>query len=155
VGGLIFGAEFYPYDNPARKQRVSIDIQFGALYVSEGRGYNELSDAIGKMLYSEEYFTLGGSIGVYARPVEYVQLKLNASLYTDTEHFLTNEPIGKDVNHNCRGDSGASCVDLGNPGGNSVEVSPNFDFRYDMPGTRFRISEVTVFTIMATGVVNF
>ena len=151
VGGFVFGAEFFPYDYPARSQSVSIDIQLGALYVSEGRTYNELSNAIGKMLYNEEYLSLGGSFGVYARAAKYIQLRLNASFYTDTEHFLTTEPVGKDLDGACPTGSGA-CVDLSNSGG---EINPNFDFRYDMPGRRFRITEVTVFQIMATGVVNF
>jgi hypothetical protein len=152
VGGFLFGAEFFPYDNPEHSQSVSIDIQLGALYVSEGRSANELSDAVGKLLYNEEYLTLGGSFGVYARAAKYVQLRLNASVYTDTEHFLTNEPVGKDLDGSCRGDASSRCVDLDNHSG---EISPTFDFRYDMPGRRFRITEVTVFQVMATGVVNF
>lgn len=152
VGGFLFGAEFFPYDNPEKEQSVSIDIQLGAIYVSEGRGYNELSDAVGKLLYNEEYLSLGGSIGVYGRAAKYVQLRVNASLYTDTGHFLTTEPVGKDLDGACRGDASSRCVDLDNHSG---EISPNFDFRYDMPGRRFRITEVTVFQVMATGVVNF
>ncbi|MGC4115411.1 MAG: hypothetical protein QM765_12570 [Myxococcales bacterium] len=152
VGGFLFGAEFFPYDNPEKSQSVSIDIQLGALYISEGRGYNELSDALGKLLYNEEYLSLGGSIGVYGRAAKYVQLRVNASFYTDTPHFLTTEPVGKDRDGACRGDSSSRCVDLDNHSG---EISPTFDFRYDMPGRRFRITEVTVFQIMATGVVNF
>lgn len=143
VGGLLFGAEFYPYDDPVRKQRVGIDLQLGAIYVSEGRSYNELSDLLGKLLYNDEYLTLGGSFGVYARPVEYVQLRLNASLYTDTEHFLTTESIGKDRD----GNGGVSLQ--------SNEVNPNFDFRYDLAGRRFRITEVTVFSVGVNAVANF
>ncbi|HEY3446998.1 MAG TPA: hypothetical protein VGK67_11570 [Myxococcales bacterium] len=152
VGGFVFGAEFFPFDNPDKFQSVSIDLQLGAIYISEGRTYNELSDAIGKLLYNEEYLSLGGSIGVYGRAAKYVQLRVNASLYTDTQHFLTSEPVGKDLDGACRGDASSRCVDLDNHSG---EISPNFDFRYDMPGRRFRITEVTVFQIMATGVVNF
>lgn len=143
VGGFLFGAEVYPYDSRERQQRVSVDLQLGALYVSEGRTYNELSDVLGKLLYTEEYIVLGGAFGVNARFAQYVQLKLNASLYTNTAHFLTNEPVGKDVNGN-------AVVDL-----NTTEMSPSFDARYDVPGRRFRLSEVSVFTVMATGMVNF
>ncbi|MBI5549368.1 MAG: hypothetical protein HY901_36240 [Deltaproteobacteria bacterium] len=152
VAGFTFGAEFFPYDNPARQQRVGIDLQLGALYITEGRTANELSDAVGKLLYNEEYLTLGGSFGVYARAAQYVQLRLNTSLYTDTEHFLTDEPVGKDLDGACRGDASSRCGDLDNQ---ASEINPSFDFRYDMPGRRFRISEVTVFSIMAHAVVNF
>jgi hypothetical protein len=150
IGSLLFGAEFFPYDDPVRKQAVSIDLQLGATYVSEGRTYNELSDALGKLLWTEEYMALGGSLGVNARPVEFVQLRLNAGLYHETEHFLTGKKIGSDVDGACAGDSSTQCIDLG-----ANEINPNFDFRYDMPGRRFRISEVSVFTVMATGVLSF
>lgn len=150
-GGILFGAEFYPYDDPAKHQRVGFDIQLGGTYVSEGRVENELSDALGKLLYTEEYLTLGGHVGVYARAADFVQLRLNASLYHDTEHFLTNEPVGKDRNNSCPS-GGKPCIDLDNKAG---EISPNYDFRYDTPGRRFRVNQVTVFSVMATGTVNF
>ncbi|HCF61361.1 MAG TPA: hypothetical protein DFS52_25615 [Myxococcales bacterium] len=150
VAGLLFGAEFFPYDDPMRKQSVSIDLQAAGSYVSSGRVYNELSDAAGKLLWTEEYMTIGGSIGVNARPVEYVQFRLSASLYHETEHFLSGEQIGKDINNACGDDTSRACVDLG-----TNEVNPTFDFRYDMPGRRFRISETSVFSVMATGVLNF
>jgi len=152
IGALTFGAEFFAYDDPARNQQVGIDIQLGGKYISEGRVYNELSDALGKLLYTEEYLTVGGSFGIYARAAEYVQLQLTASLYHDTEHFLTTEPVGKDLDGMCKGDASASCVDLDN---RQHEINPDFDFRYDMPGRRFRISETNVFTLMATGTLSF
>jgi hypothetical protein len=146
VGGFIAGAELLPLDDPSGHQQIAIDFQVGGFYNSSGRIYNELSDALGKQLYTEEYLTLGGSIGLYARAAEYVQLKLNASLYTDTSHFLTNESMGKDLD-------GSGRIELADP--TSVELNPNFDPRYDVTGRRFRISEVNVFTIMATGTVSF
>ncbi len=151
-GGFLFGAEFYPYDSPARSQRVSIDVQLGAIYNSEGRVVNELSDATRKLNYTEEYLTLGGSFGVYARAAKYVQLRLNASLYTDTEHLLTKEEIGRDVDGLCASKPGAGCIDLDN---HNNELNPTFDFRYDMLGRRFRINEVAIFKVMATAQVNF
>ena len=151
LAGVLFGAEFFPYDAPEKHQRVGIDIQLGGTWVSEGRTYNELSDALGKLLYTEEYLTLGGQVGVYARAADAVQLRLNASLYHDTEHFLTSEPFGKDLDGKCPGTSGG-CVNLDN---SSNEISPSFDFRYDTPGRRFRISQVTVFSVMATGAITF
>ncbi len=151
LAGVLFGAEFYLYDAPEKHQRVGIDIQLGGTWVGEGRIPNELSDALGKLLYTEDHFTLGGQVGVYARAAEAVQLRLNASLYHDTEHFLTNEPIGRDLGGKCPA-GGPACIDTGN---GSKELSPNFDFRYDLPGRRFRISQVTVFQAMATGAISF
>lgn len=152
LAGFLFGAEFYAFDEPARHQRVGFDLQLSGQYTSEGRFYNELSDALKKLLYTEEYLSVGGSFGIYARASEFVQLRLNASLHHETEHFLTDESVGKDVDGACKGDSSQRCVDLDN---RSADINPNFDFRYDMPGRRFRISEVNVFTIMATGAISF
>lgn len=148
---VVFGAEFYAYDDPSKHQRVGFDLQLGGTWVSEGRIANELSDALGKLLYTEEYLTLGGKVGVYARAADFVQLRLNASLYHDTEHFLTNEPVGKDRDNACSS-GGSPCIDLDN---RAKEINPNYDFRYDTPGRRFRINQVTVFSVMATGTINF
>ncbi len=154
LANLLFGAEFYAYDDPVKKQRIGFDLQGTVRFVSEGRYYNELSDALGKILYTEEFMTVGGQFGIYAGiGSEYVQLKLllNAGLYHNTEHFLTNESVGKDLDNACRGEPG-SCVDLDNRAG---EINPNFDFRYDMPGRRFRISEINTFNVMARAIISF
>lgn len=155
VANLLFGAEFYAYDAPDKNQRIGFDLQGAVRYVSEGRYYNELSDALGKILQTEEYLTVGGLFGVYASVgTQYVQLKLmlTAGLYHNTEHFLTNESVGRDLDNACRGDTSTRCVDLDNRSG---EINPNFDFRYDMPGRRFRISEVNTFDLMARAVISF
>ncbi len=34
-------------------------------------------------------------------------------------------------------------------------MNPNFDWRYDAPGRRFRISEVSVFELSFAGVLQF
>ncbi|MFN7132163.1 MAG: hypothetical protein ACK4N5_08775 [Myxococcales bacterium] len=155
VANLLFGSEFYAYDDPDKHQRVGFDIRGHIRYTSEGRAYNELSDALGKLLYTEEYLTVGGTFGIYAGiGSEHVQMRLllNASLFHDTEHFLTNESVGKDLDGACKGDTSSRCVDLDN---RANEINPNFDFRYDMPGRRFRISEVNTFNIMARAMISF
>jgi hypothetical protein len=150
VAGLVFGAEFYPYDEPAKHQRVGVDLQLGGLWISQGRTYNELSDALGKLLYTDEYLTVGGQVGIYARAAQYVQLRLNASLYRDTDHFLTNEPIGS-----CSGSAPGGGPCNISVGGANKDISPNFDFRYDQPGRRFLISQSMVYSVMATGTLSF
>lgn len=168
IGGFQFGSEFYAYDDPERFQRVAVDLQLGTTYFSEGRYYNELSDALRKQLYTQDHFQLGGKLSLHARAAEYVALRLTVGLFYETEHFLTMEAIGKDRKRPAGGQPGDcilpvpppgtadSCgnnrVDLDNAG---REINPNFDFRYDLPGRRFRISEIRVLYLMATGVVNF
>jgi hypothetical protein len=144
-GTAIFGAEFWAYDDPERHQAVTIDLRGVGTFVSEGRYYNELSDALGKLLYTEQYMTLGGQITVNARAAPYVQLQLTAGYYHDTDHFLTDESVGQDLDGNKE-------VDLDN---HNHEINPTYDFRYDSVGRRFRISQVNVFTVAATGVLTF
>ena len=43
-------------------------------------------------------------------------------------------------------------VDLDN---RAKEINPNFDFRYDLPGRRFRLSDTRTWGISVTGLVNF
>ncbi len=50
------------------------------------------------------------------------------------------------------GDCGNNRVNLDNL---NREINPNFDFRYDLPGRRFKIQDSTTLTLMATGVVHF
>jgi hypothetical protein len=34
-------------------------------------------------------------------------------------------------------------------------MNPNFDWRYDAPGRRFRVSEVAIFALSVGGIVQF
>ena len=68
----------------------------------------------------------------------------------NTEHFLTNESIGTDLNK--PGEAGYGTVD---PIGNPSELNPNFDSRVDRVGRRFRISEQMVFRVNVTASFNF
>ncbi len=143
IGKATFGAEFWAYDDPEHHQYVTIDLRGEGSFVSDGRYYNEMSDALGKLLYTEQYFRVGGHIGINARAAQYVQLKIMAAYYHDTYHFLTNESVGQDLNGNGQ-------VDL-----NTQEVNPNYDFRWDSVGRRFRISQVNDFEVSATGQLTF
>lgn len=142
VGGFIFGSEFNAYDEPARYQKFALDLRGIVTYVSEGRYFNEMSDLFGKLLYTQEYLQVGGQAGFTAHAAEYVHLKASATLLYNTEHNLTDEQIGKDLNDN-------GSVDITQT---PEEVNPNFDWRTDMVSRRFRAAESTVFRvdIMAT-----
>jgi hypothetical protein len=136
-GGILFGAEFNAYDEPSKHQKVALDIRGIATYVSEGRYYNEMSDLFAKYLYTEEYFECGGRLGFNAHAAEYVHLKASGELVYRTEHSLTNESIGKDLNGNSTVDITAS----------PIEINPNFDWRSDMVSRRFRMSESAIFRL--------
>jgi hypothetical protein len=129
IAGLTFGTELVPYENEAEQQRVAIDFRLFADYTSSQRFYNELTDASGKLHWTDDYMTMGGFFGLYLRASRFVTLQATASLSTSTAHWLTGETMGDD--------------------------NPNFDWRYDAPGRRFRISEVSNFGMSFAGVLTF
>ncbi|MBI3183129.1 MAG: hypothetical protein HYZ28_13405 [Myxococcales bacterium] len=145
VGGFIIGSEFNAYEEPAMHQKVAMDIRGYVTYVSEGRYFNELSDVFQKLHYTQDYLQLGGSFGLVAHAAEYVHLKATASLLYNTEHTLTDESIGKDLDGN-------GTVDIS---ANPKEINPNFDWRTDMVSRRFRATETSIFRIDVVGVFNF
>ena len=155
MGGVSFGAEFLPYVDPARFVRVALQLSFTADYVSEGRVFNELSDALQKTLYGDEFLRISGTLCARVQASRYAKFHLLATYGHETTHFLTGESIGTDLD-------GTGLVEL--PGIDTdpaVDVSPNpeqnpnYDFRYDQPGRRFRVEETTIFRILIVGEVDF
>ncbi len=147
TGGVDFGAEFVAYDDPDVDVKTAIDVGFGAQYVSEGRVYSELSDALGRLTYISDYAHFYGHLGVLVKASQYAKFHLTGTFAHDTAHMLTDESIGKDMD-------GSGLVELYN---NKVspERNPNYDFRWDQPGRRFRIEETTHFTLWISGEVDF
>ncbi len=136
IAGITFGTEVIPYENAAESQRVSLDFRLFGDYTSSQRFYNELTDANGKLNWTEDYLTMGGYFGAYLRASKFITLQASATLSTTTPHWLTGESLG--------GTAAAPS-----------SWNPNFDWRYDSPGHRFRISEVSNFTMSFAGVLTF
>lgn len=63
----------------------------------------------------------------------------------NTERFLTNEVIGRDLNNN-------QAVDVDT---HPEEYNPNYDARIDRAGRRFRIQEQYVFRLQVSATFNF
>jgi hypothetical protein len=143
VAGLVFGTELVPYEDVKEQQKLSIDLRFFSELTSKQRFYNELTDATGRLHQTEGYMEVGGLVGLYLRASQYVQLQAKASLSTRTAHDLTGESFYR----NGWPATGAP-VD-------TAAVNPNFDWRYDAPGRRFRISEVSIFELSFGGVLQF
>jgi hypothetical protein len=132
MAGLTFGTEVVPYEDHVEMQRVALDFRLFADYTSSHRFYNELTDATGKLHQTDGYLTMGGMVGLYLRASRFVSLQATASLATRSAHWLTGE----------------SQDTAGLP-------NPNFDWRYDAPGRRFWISEVSLFELGFAGVLQF
>jgi hypothetical protein len=143
--GMLFGAEIVPYENAAGGQKVTIDLRLSADYTSSARWYNELTDASGRIHWTDDYATVSALFGLHLKASEFVAIEAQASIGTQTEHFITGESLGS-----VRGeDPGPPYSDT------NAALNPNFDWRYDSPGRRFRVSEVSLFDVRVTGILRF
>ncbi|NBD09156.1 MULTISPECIES: hypothetical protein [Corallococcus] len=143
--GLLFGMELVPFESTAKSQKVALDLRLMGNYVGRGRYYNELTSALRKLLTSEDYFQVGGQIGITARAAEAFTIRASGNFLYNTDHLLTTEALGKDLN-------GDGIVDS-NPG--SPELNPTFDWRYDTVSRRFRAIQSTTFRFDLGASFNF
>ena len=83
---------------------------------------------------------LGG--GVYVS--EHAKLSLNLSLAHETEHYLSNADVGRDLD-------GSGLVEArGQANFNASEHNPTFSAAIDSPGRRLRVEEKTIFNVGVT-----
>ena len=132
---LTFGMELVPFENAAKSQKFTLDLRLLGNYVGRGRYYNELSSALRKLLTSDDYLQVGGQVGITARAAEAFTIRASGNFLYNTDHLLTTEAIGQDLN-------GDGTVDtaVGSP-----ELNPTFDWRYDLVSRRFRAIQSTTF----------
>lgn len=162
LAGLLFGAEFVPFEDTHEAQAITVDLRAFADYTSEQRFYNELTDLSGRLHRTGAYLSMGARAGVNFKASRYVSLSAAASFSTRTGHWLSGEPIGKSRGELPAGDltgrftdaSGATVCDPAagtcNPG-----LNPNFDARYDAPGKRFRVEDVIDLGLQVQATLNF
>jgi hypothetical protein len=156
TSGLIAGAEFMVFDQPAKKQRFIADARGHVTYVSPGRYYNELSGLTRRLMYTGDFLQVGGALGLTANVAEYMTLRARATLEYESDHPLSNEPLGKDFTCTSPSAQTGTCqnntVDyLSNPG----EVNPNFDYRMDLVARQFRATAVFNFGVQLSASFNF
>jgi hypothetical protein len=145
VGNFTFGSEIIAFERPDRFQRLVIDLRGFWQYTSIGRTYNEMSDLMGKLLSTSDFGTVGAQVGFVGQAAEFVLLKAYGSMAYQTERYLTSEDIGKDVNNN-------GVIDISSA---TQEVNPNYDFRVDRVGRRFRMQEQIVWRVHVTATLSF
>jgi hypothetical protein len=133
--GLLFGVELVPLEDRVEGQRLVIDLRATAEYTSKGRWYNELTDATGKLLSTGSYMQLGGLVSFLFRASKHVAVQGQAAYAWESPHLLSGEPLG--------GVAG------------SPDQNPNFDWRWDAPGRRFRVSSASVLTLQVNGILSF
>ncbi|XXF81152.1 hypothetical protein P2318_15720 [Myxococcaceae bacterium GXIMD 01537] len=135
TAGFVFGSEFRLFEDKAQGQRLAMDLRTIGNYVGEGRYYNELTDVLRRLNTSEDYFQVGGMAGVTASATDTFKLHAAATFLYNTDHSITAEPFGMDLNGN-------GTID---PETDPLEVNPNFDYRTDMVSRQFRVSQSTTF----------
>jgi hypothetical protein len=145
TGGMLFGVELVPFDRPQKHQRFALDVRTIGNYVGKGRYYNELSQALGKLLSSEDYFQVGGMLGVTASAAESFTIRASGTFLYNTDHTLTAEEIGQDV-------TGEGEVNVER---SPQELNPTFDWRYDLVSRRFRAVESTSFRFDLSATFSF
>lgn len=124
----------------------------------------------GELNQVEEYVTFGGQIAALFQITHYMFLRGGVSLRHDTDHFLTNERVGTDVDPESAGTCfGAQCYGRVNARNSNFDAATNtcpagkvcdersqyYDPRYDAPGKRFRLEENTHWTFFVTGGATF
>jgi len=144
VAGFQTGAEFTAFSDKTKAQKFALDIRAIGTYVGEGRYYNELSAALGKLLATQEYFQVGGQFGATASAGEAFTLRASGMFLYNTDHTLTNESLGvKPSEINTVNQGGVEVIDPAN----NPNINPNFDFRTDLVSRRFRAVESTTFRL--------
>lgn len=144
TAGIVTGAEFTAFSDKTKSQKFALDIRAIGTYIGEGRYYNELSAALGKLLATQEYFQVGGQFGATASAGEAFTLRASGTFLYNTDHLLTNEQLGvKPSEINRVGTAPNEQID---PADNP-NLNPNFDFRYDTVSRRFRAAESTSFRL--------
>lgn len=138
VTGIVFGTEIVPYEDKVENQKVTLDLRLLADYTSSARWYNELTDATGKLLWTDPYVTVGALVGLDLRFSDVVSLRGDARLETETSHFITGEKPGGAI---------PTLAAYAATPAQYAALNPNYDARYDAPGSRFRATEVGVFTV--------
>jgi len=140
MAGMTVGIEVVPYENPSKAQKVTIDLHGWLDYTSDARFYNALTDATGKLMFTEEHYTAGAQLGLYLRASSFVKLDATAAYSKVSDHLLSGESLGRAgvLSGDDASDAGVSS----NP-----QLNPNFDYRWDPAGRRFRLTGAGIFTV--------
>lgn len=144
-GGFTLGMEIVPYENEKLSQKFAIQLSGLAQYFSEGRDYNELSDLLGELNYSDNFMRTGLNVGLYFKPFEFGFINVVGSALYDTPHLVTTERIGSDLDPPGTPGHGKVNLDLERDGRalqpQEIERNVYYNPAIDTPGRRFKIDE--------------
>ena len=154
--GFLAGSEFLVYDQPAKKQRFTLDARGHTTYVSQGRYYNELSGLTQKLMDTADYVQVGGSLAFLAGVADYLTLRARAVLTYESDHELSREAVGKDFDCSSPSALTGTCEnDQVDYVSNPAEVNPNFDYRMDMVSRQFWALSAFTFGVQVSATFTF
>ena len=142
------GAELVAAEDRKDNQRLAFDLRADMRYRGPGRDYTQVTDALGKLTYSDEYLTTLGSFGIYGRLARWFHMRVYGTVGFETAHFLTHEEIGDDKD-------GGGIVISGGRGVAAPDQNPNYDFRVDQPGRRLRAEPAVIWGVAGSLSLNF
>lgn len=175
-GEITFGVAFVPWERKDRYQRLSIDLRGSARYISEGRDYSPLFDALGTSPSTQlrqpnyegippdqgrptHYFGLsdvqahgryGGRVLVDIRAARYVEFVLGAGLFYTTPHMITfTDACNPNASTNDPTGTGrrGKC--------SSGIINPHHRPGVDLPGQRFQLNGAWTVDFQASALARF
>ena len=143
------GTELVALESADLDQRLSFEVRGDVKWHGPARDYTQVSDALGKLTYADEYVTTGGQVGLYGRLSRWVHLRVYGSVAVDSAHVLTHEDVGDDKN----GDGKITIS--GGSGQAAPDQNPLYDFRVDQVGRRLRAEPAVIWGVAGNLSLNF
>ena len=148
-GSFWLGSEFVALEDTRSDQRLSFDVRGTVDYHGPGRDYSQITDALGKLTYVDEYMTVTGQLGLYGRLARWLHARVYGTIGFDTAHIITHEDIGDDKDHD-----GKITLSAGS-GRPAPDQNPLYDFRLDQVGRRLRAEPSLIWGIAGSLALNF
>lgn len=174
---MTLGIALVPWEHRGRSQRFAIDVRAHAAYVSEGRDYSPLFDALGTsaspyltepnleaipgggvaprevaflgLTDTQAHSRLGARVALEMQAAKYVRFELGAGASYSTGHFITfSDACNPDVSPN-----GASDARIGSC--RQGIINPHHRPVLDLPGKRFQLVDDFTFDVFASAVAQF
>ncbi|MEO1172386.1 MAG: hypothetical protein AAFX94_10080 [Myxococcota bacterium] len=91
------GFEIVPIENIQAQRKFAIDLGLDTSYFTEGRNYSLLTNPLGELTFEEQHARVMGHLGFYVQAAEFLKVQGTFRVGFGTEHFLTFEDAGDDI----------------------------------------------------------
>lgn len=93
------GLEIIAYEHLLNGYKVGFDLGAETTFITQGRNYNIVTNALRELTLEQQHMILGGRLGVFAQLTPYFRLHANMGIQRISQHYLTFEEIGTDGNN--------------------------------------------------------